>query len=293
MPRSQRSPLLILLPILAALLLAGCSLFESSETPEVEGEFGETPTITVPDSEPPSELQVEVLEEGSGDEVEAGALLVANYLGVNWDDGETFDSSFERGEPTGFGIGVGSVIPGWDQALVGQNLGSRVLVVVPPDLAYGEQGQGDIPPNATLVFVVDLIETFEHSDNPGGTPVTDLPNNLPTVTGEPGEEPTIDIETATPRKNTRNTVIVEGSGDPVPEDAQLAIDVVQQALDSPQSDSTWGEGQSPLATTAQAVPGLQETLAGVGAGTRVVTEISAEDAGGVPVVLVIDVVGSF
>ena len=73
----------------------------------------------MPDSEPPSELVVETLSEGDGAKVSAGDVIVVDYLGVRWENGETFDSSFERG-PAGFSIGTGAVIPGWDAGLVGR-----------------------------------------------------------------------------------------------------------------------------------------------------------------------------
>ena len=69
-----------------------------------------------------------------------------------------FDSSWTRKSPATFAIGTGNVIPGWDKGLVGKKVGSRVLLVVPPADGYGAQGQGQIPANATLVFVVDILD---------------------------------------------------------------------------------------------------------------------------------------
>ncbi|RKN12760.1 FKBP-type peptidyl-prolyl cis-trans isomerase [Streptomyces radicis] len=127
--------------------------------PEVEaGETG--PTITVPEGEdPPSELRQQTLIEGEGPEVETGDGLIAHYTGVLWDGGEMFDSSWEREMPSGFQIGTGSVVPGWDEGLAGKKVGDRVLLVIPPDLGYGDQeaGNGAIPAGSTLVFVVDIV----------------------------------------------------------------------------------------------------------------------------------------
>jgi peptidylprolyl isomerase len=116
------------------------------------------PTITVPDTDPPADLVVQPLIEGDGAEVQAGQTLTAHYTGVVW-GGEQFDSSWDRGAPSDFQIGVGAVISGWDEGLVGQKVGSQVLLVIPPDQGYGPQGNPDagIEGTDTLVFVVDIL----------------------------------------------------------------------------------------------------------------------------------------
>ncbi len=126
--------------------------------PTVEFDPEAAATITIPEGEdPPEELVVQPLIEGEGPEVEAGQTITAHYTGVLWRNGEVFDSSLPRGEPSEFPIGVGSVIEGWDEGLVGQPVGSRVLLVTPPEVAYPE-GQGEIQPDDTLVFVVDILK---------------------------------------------------------------------------------------------------------------------------------------
>lgn len=117
------------------------------------------PTITLPEGEPPSELIVQPLIKGDGEVVEQGDQITVHYTGVTWPGGEVFDSSWEKGSPATFPIGVGQVIQGWDAGLVGQTVGSQVLLVIPPDEGYGEQGQPDagIEGTDTLVFVVDIL----------------------------------------------------------------------------------------------------------------------------------------
>ena len=130
--------------------------------PTVElGEDGD-PTIEVPDEDPPTELVVQPLIEGDGAEVESGQTITVHYRGVLWRNGEEFDSSWGRGEPAGFTIGTGAVIAGWDEGLVGQTVGSQVLLVVPPDAGYGEEGNpaGGIEGDDTLVFVVDILDAY-------------------------------------------------------------------------------------------------------------------------------------
>ncbi|MBW3660878.1 MAG: FKBP-type peptidyl-prolyl cis-trans isomerase [Gemmatimonadetes bacterium] len=103
-------------------------------------------------------LRYVTLEEGSGEVAEAGDTVIVHYTG--WlPSGEKFDSSRDRGEPFQFLLGAGRVIPGWDQGVAGMRVGERRKLVIPPDLGYGTSGAGGvIPPNATLVFDVELLE---------------------------------------------------------------------------------------------------------------------------------------
>jgi peptidylprolyl isomerase len=127
--------------------------------PTVElGDDG-APTITVPDAEPPADLIVQPLIEGDGAVVEAGQTVTVHYTGVIWDTAEVFDSSWESGSPATFEIGTGAVIPGWDEGLVDQTVGSQILLVIPPAKGYPEGSpDGSIKPTDTLVFVVDILD---------------------------------------------------------------------------------------------------------------------------------------
>jgi peptidylprolyl isomerase len=121
------------------------------------------PTITIPPGvAAPTTLVVQPLVKGSGAVVEAGQTISVHYTGVIWDGGKQFDSSWDRGQPAEFVIGKGSVIAGWDEGLVGQTVGSQVLLVVPPDKGYGAQGQSNagIKGTDTLVFVVDILDAY-------------------------------------------------------------------------------------------------------------------------------------
>lgn len=121
---------------------------------------GKAPTVTVPTKEdPPSSLQDKTLIEGTGPAVRKGQALVAQYEGRIWKTGKVFDSSWSRGSPAAFQIGIGKVIPGWDKALVGKKIGSRVLLVVPPKEGYGKAGAAGagIKGTDTLVFVIDIV----------------------------------------------------------------------------------------------------------------------------------------
>src|ERR1700728_3024299 len=116
------------------------------------------PNVTIPDSPPPSELDIEELEVGSGTEALAGANVTVHYVGVSWSTGDEFDASWSRGDPFSFSLGRGQVIAGWDQGVAGMKVGGRRRITIPPMLAYGKRGAGGvIGPDETLVFVVDLI----------------------------------------------------------------------------------------------------------------------------------------
>lgn len=95
---------------------------------------------------------------GDGPVVKSGQTLTVHYVGQIYPDGKVFDSSWQRGQPAQFPIGTGGVIKGWDQGLVGQKVGSRVILVIPSKLGYGKQGQGaDIPANSDLIFAIDIL----------------------------------------------------------------------------------------------------------------------------------------
>lgn len=129
--------------------------------PQVAGRKGVEPTITIPSTPAPKELVDKVLIQGDGPALKAGDTIVAQYVGLIWDGERRFDSSWGGGAPASFPIGQGQVIPGWDKGLVGKRIGSRVLLVLPPDEGYGEMGnpQAGISGTDTLVFVVDILGT--------------------------------------------------------------------------------------------------------------------------------------
>lgn len=157
----------------AALAVAGCGSDDddtTSDSTQAEGNaaqveqaadtFGRTkPEVTVPDGEPPAQLEETELIEGTGKEAKSGDEVTVQYVGVGYESEEEFDSSWSRNEPFPFTLGAGEVIPGWDQGVAGMKVGGRRELVIPPELAYGETGSPPvIGPNETLIFVVDLVE---------------------------------------------------------------------------------------------------------------------------------------
>jgi peptidylprolyl isomerase len=117
---------------------------------------GKAPSITVPKgAKAPTKLVAEYILKGDGPAVKLTDTLLLQYKGVLWTTGKEFDSSYAHGALAGFPLG--SLIKGWQEGLVGKKVGSRVMLVTPPALAYGSQGQSGIPGNSTLVFSLDIL----------------------------------------------------------------------------------------------------------------------------------------
>jgi FKBP-type peptidyl-prolyl cis-trans isomerase len=127
--------------------------------PETSADLAEQPQVAASDDPPPCDLVVRDVVVGEGAEVVPGAQVEAKYVGAFYETGEVFDASWrispERTLP--FEAGGGNLIPGFDQGVLGMREGGRREIVVPSDLGYGSQGTGPIPPNSTLVFVVDVV----------------------------------------------------------------------------------------------------------------------------------------
>ena len=117
------------------------------------------PEIDFPEGSAPDDLVIEDLIEGEGDPAKAGDTVSAHYVGVAHSTGEEFDSSWNRGSPLDFRLGVGMVIQGWDQGIEGMRVGGRRRLTIPSHLAYGDRGAGAaIAPGEALIFVVDLAD---------------------------------------------------------------------------------------------------------------------------------------
>jgi FKBP-type peptidyl-prolyl cis-trans isomerase len=101
-------------------------------------------------------LKIEDVKIGEGAVATKGKILAVHYTGT-LTDGKKFDSSLDRGEPIHFKLGLGRVIPGWEQGIEGMRVGGKRKLTIPPGLAYGAQGSGPVPPNATLIFDVELV----------------------------------------------------------------------------------------------------------------------------------------
>lgn len=203
--------------------------------------LGSKPDVVVPEGDAPTELAVEDIVVGSGEEAAAGDFLTMHYVGVRYDDGGQFDASWDRDQTFELVLGIGQVIPGWDEGIQGMREGGRRQLVIPPDMAYGERGAGaDIPPDSTLVFVVDLLEAI---------PPLEVAN---------APEPATELETA---------VLVEGAGQEIR--AGTTVKVLYTAMlqrTGEVFDSSWRSGRSAgfvvAAEPSQAIPAWDQALVG-------------------------------
>jgi peptidylprolyl isomerase len=227
-------------PNTAEALPAGTAL------PTASGSYGDKPTLTFPaKTGPPTKVQTKILKQGTGPVVAKNDLLVADYLGQIW-GGAVFDNSYDRKAPTGFTIGAGKVIPGWDSTLVGLKAGTRILLSIPPAEGYGTGGESDagIKGTDTLVFVVDIVASYNKSVGPDPKAVVQtLPATGPQVTGPLTGEAKVTIASgvAEPTKNTA-TIVAKGTGKPVTTGTVVVQYLVQawsgQAVDSTRTDGS-------------------------------------------------------
>jgi peptidylprolyl isomerase len=172
----MRGALLIIAACLA-LVVAGCggdssstssSSTSSSSSASEEGGGSNSslengsfakPQVKVPKGPPPKKLVENELRKGDGATAKRGDEVTVQYVGVGYESGQEFDSSWSRNEPFPFTLGSNSVIPGWEKGIVGMKVGSRRELIIPPELAYGSAGSPPaIGPDETLIFVVDLLE---------------------------------------------------------------------------------------------------------------------------------------
>jgi FKBP-type peptidyl-prolyl cis-trans isomerase len=105
-----------------------------------------------------SGLEYQDLKEGTGVEAKKGDTVVVHYTGWLKENKKKFDSSLDRGKPFDFELGAGDVIKGWDEGVAGMKVGGKRRLIIPSELGYGKTGKGDIPPNADLVFEVELLK---------------------------------------------------------------------------------------------------------------------------------------
>lgn len=197
-----------------------------------------------------SGLQYAIVEEGSGESPEPGDVVAVHYTGT-LTDGTTFDSSYQRGEPIKFPVGIGQVIPGWDEGISLLSEGAQARFVIPPELAYGEQGAGGvIPPNATLIFDVELV-----SVEPG-------PPEAPTEVSE--------ADYTTTDSGLKYYDLEEGSGESPEEGQQVSVHYTGWLEDGTLFDSSLLRGE-PFTFTlgaGQVIPGWDEGVASMNVGGR-------------------------
>ncbi len=257
------------------------------ELPKVTGGFGEIPQIDTVDAAPPIEITYKLLEPGDGAEVTPNSVVTVNYAGFLW-DGKPFDSSFIRGEPATFSLS--SVIAGWTYGIPGSRVGDRIQLIVPPEYGYGSTGQGDIPPDATLIFVIDIVDTPGSDTNElESAEFTEesLPDGL-LVEGKLGTTPIISFdENSEAPDSSEEVVIAEGKGSIITEEDTVIYHYTAAYWGIPTSaDSTWQTGPTTIAARGTLFLGQH-------VGSRIVMVFPPEEEGKPASVMVVDILAAY
>jgi peptidylprolyl isomerase len=284
-------------------------------------QLGTDPTITS-HTQPPDSTMLKVLHQGSGATVKPGAFAVVDYKGQPWEPSGAqlppFVDTFATGDL--FASSIDKVVLGWAKKMPGVTVGSRVLLIVPPAEAFGTHPPKDssILPNDTLMFVIDVLDTFPPDQGPTGTPVASDDKSLPTVTGT--TDPKVTVPSGAPPKTLQKVALVRGQGDKVVDGQWLVVQYTGVVWGTGKVfDSTWtrASGPTPLAIrlsesdrlngqpAANSLTGVIDGLVGQTVGSRVLLVIPPDEgygAAGNPsagigatdtMVFVIDILGAY
>jgi FKBP-type peptidyl-prolyl cis-trans isomerase len=270
---------LLILPLMAAGLLAGCG--SSAPNVSVSGPFGKSPTVQIPNQQPGNQLVVQTLVHGNGPQLGANDVFAGNYTAYVW-RGTTHQlkvNTFTQGQPAVFPPSR-ELLKGLQKALIGQRAGSRVLAVVPPAEGYGPSAnpRGGVGANDTLVFVVDVIKSYTAKSSASGQPVSNGGCALPAVSSAQGTAPSVNIPGKQPPNGLTVQTLIRGSGQKISKGQTLVVQYVGLTWASRRVfDSSWSHGQ-PLAfqigvQPSQVIPGWDNGLAGQTVGSRVLLVI--------------------
>ncbi|CAL9406458.1 hypothetical protein SUDANB176_01572 [Streptomyces sp. enrichment culture] len=242
--------------------------------------FDQKPTVAKGSGDPSDQLAVKTVIAGGGRTVAENDFVVAHYLGQIWNSGKVFDNSYDRGARLALPLTQGAIIDGWRYGLIGKKTGSRVQMAVPPTWGYGEQGnqQAGIKGTDTLVFVVDVKDTFKATSSAKGTEVAQDDVDLPKVgTGTDGKAPSIEVpDVDAPKKLVANYVI-EGDGEEVGAEDSVLVQYKGVLWDGGEEfDSTYGRKQLTSFSLQQVVKGWAQGLTGKKVGSRVLIVIPPE-----------------
>ncbi|MFD5967495.1 FKBP-type peptidyl-prolyl cis-trans isomerase [Streptomyces sp. NPDC060311] len=235
--------------------------------------FGEKPTVAKGSGEPSKDLAVKTVVAGGGKAVAEGDFIAADYLGQIWQSAKVFDNTYDRKTPLVIQLAQGSIIDGWRYALTGKKTGSRVEFSVPPTWGYGEQGseQAGIKGDDTLVFVVDVQDTFNARSSAQGKKVPQDDAALPKVgTNTDGKAPSIEVPKADAPKKLVAEYVLEGDGAEV--EAQNSVLVQYKGVlwdGGKEFDSTYARKQLTSFSLQQVVKGWSQGLTGKKVGSRV------------------------
>jgi peptidylprolyl isomerase len=235
--------------------------------------FDEKPTVAKGSGDPSKDLAVKTLIAGNGRTVAENDYVQAHYLGQVWSSAKVFDNSYDRKTRLLIQLAEGQIIDGWRYALTGKKAGSRVEMAVPPTWGYGTSGnaQAGIKGTDTLVFVVDIQQTFNAKSSAKGTSVAQDNIDLPKVgTDTDGKAPSIDVPKKDAPKKLVANYIIEGDGDEVAESDTVLVQYKGVLwADGKEFDSSYSREQLTSFPLQQVVKGWAQGLTGKKVGSRV------------------------
>ncbi|MFG2513634.1 FKBP-type peptidyl-prolyl cis-trans isomerase [Streptomyces sp. NPDC048584] len=242
--------------------------------------FGEKPTVAKGSGDPSKDLAVKTVIAGNGKTVAENDFVVAHYLGQVWSTAKVFDNSYDRKAPLAIQLAQGTIIDGWRYALTGKKAGSRVQMAVPSTWGYGEQGnaQAGIKGTDTLVFVVDIEDSYNAKSSAKGTDVAQDDTALPKVgTNTDGKAPSIEVPDEDAPKKLVSSYVIEGDGEKVAADSSVLVQYKGVLWDGGKEfDSTYARGQLTSFSLQQVVKGWAQGLTGKKVGSRVLIVIPPE-----------------
>ncbi len=288
---------IIAVPLLACLVLAGCGSSKPASSPTasssansnasiaVTGAFGKTPTVTIPKLKADNKLTVKTIIHGTGATLTKSDALAANFVLYFWDGtSSSLKANTFTSNPTVIG---GTMLPGLESALIGKQVGSRILAVIPPADAYGTSGDSElgITGSTTLVFVIDVIKSYSDTASASGTTESNGGGSLPTVSAKPGSAPTVTFPSSKPPTALVAKTLIKGNGPKVAKGQYIVAQYTGYIWRTKKVfDSSWSS-DSPFgfvmdASPEQVIPGWDTGLAGQTVGSRVMLVIPPKDGYG-------------
>ena len=284
----RRAAALAVIPLLAAVAIAGCGSSSSKsaaaapsdtyKSVTVSGTFNKAPKVTIPKETGTGALYTKTLIQGTGTTLTKSDAMAANFVLYFWDGtSSSLKANTFTSNPTVIG---GTMLPGLESALIGQKVGSRVLAVIPPAQGYGTSGNSQlgITGSTTLVFVIDVLKAYSNTAGATGTQVSNGGGTLPTITAKAGAAPTLTFPSSSPPSGLVTKTLVKGNGPQVVKGEYVIAQYVGYIWRTKKVfGSSWSSG-SPFgftigASPEQVIPGWDKGLVGQTVGSRVMLSI--------------------
>ncbi|WP_416958785.1 FKBP-type peptidyl-prolyl cis-trans isomerase [Streptomyces sp. Agncl-13] len=249
--------------------------------------FDEKPTVAKGSGDPSKDLAVKTVIAGSGKAVAEGDFVKVNYLGQIWSTAKVFDNSYDRKTSLVIQLAQGGIIDGWRYGLAGKKVGSRVEMAIPPTWGYGTAGSSEagIKGTDTLVFVIDVQDSFNAKSSAKGSTVAQSDADLPKVgTNTDGKAPSVTVPKTDPPKKLVSNYVLESDGAVVKE-AQSILCQFKGVVWSTgkEFESTYSQGrlsQFAIKDMESVVKGLAQGITGKKVGSRVMIVAPADLAYG-------------